>query len=41
LPVVGIESAQKLLNENLPSNLLIRNCLVRRLDADSFQPSAH
>jgi carboxymethylenebutenolidase len=36
LPVVGIESAQKLLNENLPSNLLIRNCLVRRLDADRF-----
>ena len=41
LPVVGIESAQKLLYENLPSNLLIRNCLVRRLDADSFQPPAH
>jgi carboxymethylenebutenolidase len=39
LPVVGIESAQKLLNENLPSNLLIRNCLVRRLDAESFQPA--
>jgi carboxymethylenebutenolidase len=36
LPVVGIESAQKLLNENLPSNLLIKNCLVRRFDADSF-----
>ena len=38
LPVVGIESAQKLLNENLPSNLLIKNCLVRRFDTDSFPP---
>src|SRR5258707_15648358 len=36
LPVVGIESAQKLLNEHLPSNLLIRNCAYRRLDADDF-----
>jgi carboxymethylenebutenolidase len=40
LPVAGIESAQKLLNENLPSNLLIRNCAFRRLDADSFSPPA-
>jgi carboxymethylenebutenolidase len=40
LPVVGVESAQKLLNENLPSNLLIRNCMVRRLDADRFQAPA-
>jgi carboxymethylenebutenolidase len=36
LPVVGIESAQKLVNENLPSNLLIKNCLFRRLDAHPF-----
>ncbi len=39
LPVVGIESAQKLVNENLPSNLLIRNCAYRRLDADDFPAS--
>jgi len=38
LPVVGIESAQKLLNEQLPSNLLMRNCAVRRLDAANFPP---
>jgi carboxymethylenebutenolidase len=38
LPVVGIESAQKLINENLPSNLLMRNCLVRRSNADGFPP---
>jgi carboxymethylenebutenolidase len=38
LPVVGIESAQKLINENLPSNLLMKNCLFRRIDADAFPP---
>jgi len=36
LPVVGSESAQKLINEQLPSNLLLRNCAVRRLDAAKF-----
>ena len=41
LPVVGAESAQKLMNENLPANLLIRNCAVRRVDADSFPPVGH
>jgi carboxymethylenebutenolidase len=38
LPVMGIESAQKLLNEQLPSNLLIRNCAVRRLGVANFPP---
>jgi carboxymethylenebutenolidase len=36
LPVTGIEAAQKLVNEQLPSNLLMKNCLFRRLDAPSF-----
>jgi carboxymethylenebutenolidase len=36
LPVSGIEAAQKLVNEQLPSNLLMKNCLFRRLDAPSF-----
>jgi carboxymethylenebutenolidase len=36
LPVVGIESAQKLLNEHLPSNHLMRNCTFRRVDAEPF-----
>jgi hypothetical protein len=36
LPVTGIEATQKLLNEQLPSNLLMKNCLFRRLDAPPF-----
>jgi carboxymethylenebutenolidase len=36
LPVAGIESAQKLLNEHLPSNHLMRNCTFRRVDAEPF-----
>ena len=36
LPVVGIESAQKLLNERLPSNHLMRNRTFRRLDEEPF-----
>ena len=36
LPVVGIESAQKLRNEHLPSNHLIRNATFRRADAEPF-----
>jgi carboxymethylenebutenolidase len=36
LPVVGIESAQKLLNEHLPSNHLMRNCTFRRAEAEPF-----
>jgi len=36
LPVTGIEATQKLVNERLPSNLLMKNCLFRRLDAPPF-----
>ena len=36
LPVTGIEATQKLVNEQLPSNLLMKNCLFRRLDALPF-----
>ena len=36
LPVTGIEATQKLVNERLPSNLLMKNCLFRRLDASPF-----
>jgi carboxymethylenebutenolidase len=36
LPVTGIEATQKLVNEQLPSNLLMKNCLFRRLDAPPF-----
>ena len=36
LPVTGIEAAQKLVNEQLPSNLLMKNCHFRRLDAPPF-----
>jgi carboxymethylenebutenolidase len=36
LPVAGIESAQKLLNEHLPSNHLMRNCTFQRADAEPF-----
>ena len=39
LPVVGVESAQKLINEQLPSNLLMRNCNYRRVDATAFPPA--
>jgi carboxymethylenebutenolidase len=36
LPVSGIESAQKLVNQHLPSNLLMKNNAFRRLDAEPF-----
>src|SRR6516162_9922321 len=36
LPVAGIETAKKLVDEGLPSNLLMKNCLFRRLDASPF-----
>jgi carboxymethylenebutenolidase len=36
LPVAGIESAQKLRNEHLPSNHLMQNCTFRRADAEPF-----
>jgi carboxymethylenebutenolidase len=36
LPVAGIESAQKLVNEHLPSNYLMRNCTFQRVDAQPF-----
>jgi carboxymethylenebutenolidase len=36
LPVTGIEATQKLVNERLASNLLMKNCLFRRLDAPPF-----
>jgi len=36
LPVVGIESAQKLLNEHLPSNHLMSNCTFQRAGAAPF-----
>jgi carboxymethylenebutenolidase len=36
LPVAGIEATQKLVNEQLPSNLLMKNCHFRRLDAPPF-----
>ena len=36
LPVTGIEATQKLVNERLPSNLLMKNCIFRRLDAPPF-----
>ena len=36
LPVTGIEATQKLVNEQLPSNLLMKNCHFRRLDAPPF-----
>jgi len=36
LPVTGIEATQKLVNEQLPSNLLMKNCHFRRLEAPPF-----
>jgi len=36
LPVTGIEATQKLINEQLPSNLLMKNCHFRRLEAPPF-----
>jgi carboxymethylenebutenolidase len=36
LPVSGVEATQKLLNKNLPSNLMMKNNHFRRLDAEPF-----